>query len=64
MNAMKLIMMLLLATILISGCATNGVVTDSCTWIKPILISKRDVLTKGTADQVLSHNLSWKEFCK
>jgi len=63
MNAMKSNAILLSALILISGCATNGSVIDSCSWVSPIFVSKDDTLTKGTADQILILNESWDEFC-
>lgn len=49
--------MWLASLILLAGCATAGPATDSfCAVAKPILISKADVLTEGTARQVLEHN--------
>jgi hypothetical protein len=58
MKSLSLMMVLLL-----TGCGTLGlgvtepvVVDTSCNWAKPILISKRDVLTDGTARQILAHN--------
>lgn len=49
--------------LLLTGCGINGrvqteaiVIDSSCSWAKPILISKRDALTDGTAKQILSHN--------
>lgn len=53
---------------LLSGCATSGpvieVVDTGCDWTAPILISKQDVLTDGTAEQILIHNETWKRICK
>lgn len=40
-----------------SGCTPRTVVkTDFCTGWKPILASKADVLTDGTAKQILAHD--------
>lgn len=52
---------------LLANCATSGKeieVTDtSCQWVAPIYISKNDVLTDGTARQILAHNKTWETFC-
>ena len=50
--------------ILLSGCATNGVVTDTgCLVFKPIYVSQSDELTEGTARQVLRHNETGRVVC-
>jgi len=50
---------------LLMSCATNGVATDSgCGWVKPIYISKKDVLTDGTARAILKHNETWQKICQ
>lgn len=50
----------------LAGCATSGAGTKAgyCDVSQPILISKKDVLTDGTARQILSHNETWKSICK
>lgn len=63
---------------LISGCAINGRETESigdviqqtpvvidtaCKWVKPVFISKQDVLTDGTARQILAHNETYLINC-
>lgn len=50
--------MLLLATlILLTACSSAGPVTDGfCAVSSPIMVSKRDSLTDGTARQILAHN--------
>lgn len=64
---------------LINGCATNGqetktigdtiqqkpvIVDTGCKWNKPIYVSKEDILTEGTARQILAHNEIWELNCK
>ncbi len=56
---------------LLTSCAMNGnetkppiVIDMYCKWASPILISKNDVLSDGTARQILAHNETWKSFCK
>ena len=47
------------------GCSTVGAGTsDYCTLYKPILVSKQDVLTDGTVDQILRANETWERVCK
>jgi len=50
---------------LLTGCATSGAVTSAgyCEVAKPILISKKDVFTDGTARQILAHNETWAAIC-
>lgn len=65
--------------ILLTGCAniTRGidslfgtveyrpvVVDTGCKWTSIILISKEDVLTAGTARQILNHNMTYEQNCK
>lgn len=54
--------------LLIASCAntrvTEPVVIDSsCNWAKVIFVSNQDVLTDGTARQVLSHNVLVQKNC-
>lgn len=44
-----------LATLL-SGCAGTGPGIEACGAWRPILVSRQDVLTEGTARQILAHN--------
>lgn len=58
---------------LLSSCATNGhaikklpqtfIIDTACRWVKPIYISKDDVLTEGTAEQILILNESYIATC-
>ena len=49
--------------VLLASCGTSGVVTE-CSWAKPILVSRADALTPGTAGQIVAHNRKWEEFCE
>ena len=54
----------LAAALLLNACAINGRVTDSfCAIGRPIYISKQDVLTDGTARQIVDHNEVGKMLC-
>lgn len=66
----KLAAVVSLLAVLLSGCATNGraidvpsVVDSACEWVLPIYISSRDVLTPGTARQILNHNETLEKNC-
>ena len=54
---------ILLIAALLSSCVSAPAI-DSCAWVKPIYVSRSDVLTPGTAGQILAHNRSWEQFCK
>lgn len=54
------LMMALCAVGLIAGCATT---TDPCAWAQPIRPGRADVLTQGTARQILSHNEAGASIC-
>jgi hypothetical protein len=41
----------------------TNVVDTGCNWTKAILPSTKDVLTDGTADQILAHNLAGAKHC-
>jgi hypothetical protein len=49
-----------------SGCATNGpaIVDTGCSWVRPIMVSKSDVLTDETAREILTHNEAWSAICE
>lgn len=50
----------------LTSCNTTGLATKPetvCAAFKPILISKRDVLTPETADEILAHNLTGAKLC-
>jgi hypothetical protein len=52
---------ILLSAILLSSCFSPPV--SECVFSKPILVSRADVLTPGTAGQIVAHNRKWQEFC-
>lgn len=66
-------MLLLPLVILLQGCVTTGPVTkgdaapvivdNGCAWAKPIYVSKVDVLTDGTAEAILAHNVTGARIC-
>lgn len=57
-------MLCLLATLSVSGCETSGPVTSGgCEWTKPIWLSRSDVLTDDTADQIIAHNETGSRIC-
>lgn len=49
--------------LLSQGCATTTLVTKECLFLKPIMVSKKDVLTPGTVDQILYTNDMYEEIC-
>ena len=55
----KLIVLLMLP--LLSGCATSAATSA---WVKPICVSKADVLTDGTMQQIVTHDETLGKSCK
>lgn len=53
-----------LMAVLLTGCATSGRAINYCDLTRPVYISKKDVLTDGTARQILQHNETWQRVCK
>lgn len=51
---------LLLIASCLAGCVTNGTFCDIA---KPITVSKQDVLTDGTASQIVEHDLKGSKLC-
>ncbi|ALG72133.1 hypothetical protein VY88_02990 [Azospirillum thiophilum] len=50
---------------LLSGCATSGAGTEGgCAAFRPIYTSRADMLTDGTAEQLLAHNLTGARLCR
>jgi len=50
---------------LLTSCLGSGhEVNNSCPLIEPILVSEDDVLTDGTARQILIHNEMWERLCQ
>lgn len=70
-------MPLALLASLLGACATSGPATETepqivtrtrtvdtgCDWTRPIYVSKADVLTDGTADQIRAHNETGQAKC-
>lgn len=53
-----------LATLtLLSGCAGTGPGIDACGPWRPILVSRQDALTRGTAADILAHNETGHRLC-
>jgi hypothetical protein len=65
---MRSIGLLLLSLTLLTSCAVNGPETrptrDYCLLSKPILVSRQDFLTRGTASQILAHNETFAKLCR
>lgn len=50
---------------LLTGCAINTRVTDTgCLWTRTITVSQADVLSDGTARQILAHNETRERVCQ
>ena len=63
---MKLLTVLVAGSVLLAGCGMNSAVTEvnnGCDWTDTILVSQEDVLSDGTADQILAHNLVRQRLC-
>ena len=45
-----------------SGCSST-VAIDSCSWLKPISVSKDDVLTDRTVEEILVFNEKYEAIC-
>jgi len=56
--------------LLLPSCASLGYVkkpnplpSNGCEWVQPIRVSPDDVLTDGTAKQILSLDETWQKIC-
>lgn len=56
---------LVFALTALAGCAAfqPKVIDTGCVWASPIYVSKADILTDGTATQILKHNETGKRLC-
>lgn len=56
----KIKLLVSLPALLLTACTTTGpeikIVDTSCDWTRPIYVSRSDILTDGTARQLLAHN--------
>lgn len=55
--------MLLGTLILLPACATVGDAPDVCGPWRPIFVTPRDALDRGTAADILSHNETGRRLC-
>ena len=60
----KRIVMLLLTTVSIAGCATEQLARNECDWAQPIRPSRHDVLTRQTKEQIAVHNEAGARICR
>lgn len=61
---MRLTVMLLASAILLPGCESAGPgPTDVCGPWRPILVTPRDALDRGTAADILAHNTTGERLC-
>jgi hypothetical protein len=49
--------------VLIAGCVIEPRVGSDCDWAEPIRPSRADQLSKGTAQQILTHNETGAALC-
>ena len=50
---------------LLSACVSGGATKGSgCSWVKPIYVSGKDVLTSDTIRQIVIHNETWEAICQ
>ena len=47
----------------VSACQSISV-TDGCSWVQVITVSRQDVLTDQTAREIVSHNEKVEKFCR
>jgi hypothetical protein len=75
----KRLLLLSLSVTLLSSCSTDGpaikpapdvqivtqtkLVDTACDWVKPIYVSKSDVLSDDTAKAILTHNQTGAKNC-
>lgn len=55
---------LLASLTLLPGCEIAGLATDPCATLRPVIVSRSDVLTPETARQILAHNEAWARLCR
>jgi len=58
-------LLLLPLMLAVQSCSTSGPVTsDYCSLFSPIRVSRQDVLTDGTVEQILKANETFDRVCK
>lgn len=55
-------MWLALATTIL--CASCAATSDGCGWVRKITVNDGDVITRPTAEQIVSHNRAVERFCR
>lgn len=60
---MRLTGLLLASLTLLAGCSSIGAGTSACSGWRPVYVSRADVLTDGTARQILAHNEAGRRLC-
>ena len=48
---------------LTAACASIDAPVAGCEWIRPIILTEDDVLTRATKLALLRHNEAWSEIC-
>ena len=59
----RLTAMLLLIAVSTAGCATDPRLRSDCDWARAIRLSRHDVLTRQTKEQILAHNEAGATIC-
>lgn len=59
----RLRLLVCLTLMFVSACKSGPVIDTGCAWVRPILVSRQDVLTAETARQILALNESWERAC-
>lgn len=54
----------LVSLMLLASCGSGGAGIDACGPWRPILVSRADTLTDGTARQILAHNDTGARLCR
>ncbi len=47
----------------VAGCGGGSVSEGGCSWVRPILISDADMLSRETEIGIIAHNEIWERFC-
>ena len=57
--------LLLLSSLLCSGCTTTTVVSQECVWAQPMRITAKEkaLLSELTREQIGTHNCNYDKFC-
>lgn len=56
--------MLLACLMLIFTASCVTTVASDCAWVRRIVVSEDDVITRSTAGQIVAHNRKVAEFCR